>query len=88
MTPPLFRHPLATFVLVIALMAAGQISLAHLRNALSQNISLARQERQELQAEVTRLRLELASLTRPERLRLLAARLGMRPAASRQIVRP
>ncbi len=88
MNTRMYRHPLPAFALVIALMAAGQISLAHLRNVLSQDISMARQERQKLQSEVTRLHLELASLTRPERLRSLAARLGMRPAASGQIVRP
>ena len=71
------------------MLAAGQIGLAHLRNGLSQEISQARQQRQVLQAELNRLRLELASLTRPERLRSLAtARLGMGPATARQIIRP
>ncbi len=82
-------RPIPVIGLALALLAVGQISLAHLRNGLSQDISLAQQQRQALQTELNQLRLELASLTRPGRLRTLAAsRLGMGPAAARQIIRP
>jgi len=84
-----WQHPVPLTGLALALLAAGQISLAHLRNGLSQEISQARQQRQALQTELNQLRLELASLTRPDRLRQLAGtRLGMGPAAARQIIRP
>lgn len=84
-----WKRPLPILFIVMALMAAAQISLAHQRNGLSQEASVLQRQHQALQTELNQMRLELASLTRPERLRTLAtSELGMGPATARQIKRP
>jgi len=84
-----WQRPLPILGLGLALMAAAQINLAHQRNGLSQQLSLTQNEAQSLRAELNRLNLEMASLTRPERLRALASsQLGMVPPSSGQVVRP
>ncbi len=84
-----WQRPIPLLGFGIALLAAGQISLAHQRNELSQEASVIRRQHQAIQAELNQLHLELASLTRPQRLRTLAAsELGMGPPAARQVVRP
>ena len=85
----IWQRPLPILGLGLALMAAAQINLAHQRNGLSQQLSLTQSKAQSLRAEMNRLNLEMASLTRPERLRALAtSELGMVPPSSSQVVRP
>jgi len=84
-----WQRPIHLLGLCIALLAVAQIGLAHQRNGLSQQISVMEGEQQGLKAEIDQLNLELASLTRPERLRALAtSELGMLAPTARQMVRP
>lgn len=71
------------------LLAACQIWLSHLRYELSLDSQELNTEKQEMLGEVSQLRLELASMTRPERLRQLAQqKLGMAPPKPAQVVSP
>lgn len=75
--------------ILIALVAAAQVALSHMRYELTKDNTTLRHERKELVAELNRLSLELASLTRPERIRRLAkSRLGMGPPTPMQVIRP
>ncbi|ATX82695.1 cell division protein FtsL [Mariprofundus ferrinatatus] len=70
-------------------LAAGQIWLSHLRYELSLETQKLNTEKQDVLSESGKLRLELASLTRPERLRKLAQeKLGMKPPGPAQVVHP
>lgn len=75
--------------LSVAAMATAQIWLAHSRYAIAHEATLARHHMEDMQADINRLGLELASLSRPERLRELAKdRLGMAPPLPGQVWRP
>lgn len=74
---------------VVAVLAAGQIWLSHLRYELSLANQQVEKERQLALKETSTLRLELANLTRPERLRKLAQEeLGMGPPKPMQVMHP
>jgi len=75
--------------LVIGGFAAGQVWLSHVRYDLSQGMQQLMAEKQDAALETSKLRLEIASLTRPERLRELAqTRLHMAPPRPMQVLRP
>ncbi len=75
--------------LLIAILATGQVWVSHLRYKLSLENQQANKERQLLLQQTSKLRLELASLTRPERLRKIAQQhFGMVPPKPMQIVKP
>lgn len=75
--------------LAIALLAVGQVWLSHLRYETSQASQKLQEEKKSVAADVTQLGLEVASLTRPERLRRIANdKLGMQPPHPMQVVRP
>jgi len=75
--------------LSVAALATAQIWLAHSRYAIAHQATLARHHLEDTQADVNRLGLELASLSRPERLRELAKnQLGMAPPLPSQVWRP
>jgi len=77
------------FIVIVALLAAGQVWLSHVRYDLSQNTQILVAEQQKVALETSGLRLEIASLTRPERLRQLAqTRLHMAPPRPIQVLRP
>lgn len=77
------------FIVIVALLAAGQVWLSHVRYDLSQNTQILVAEQQKVALETSSLRLEIASLTRPERLRQLAqTRLHMAPPRPMQVLRP
>lgn len=77
------------FIVIVALLAAGQVWLSHVRYDLSQNTQILVAEQQKVALETSSLRLEIASLTRPERLRQLAqTRLHMAPPRPIQVLRP
>ena len=73
----------------IAIMATGQVWLSHIRYETSLEIGAIQKERALLKGEMNTLNLELASLTRPERLRKIAqTKLGMAAPRPMQVIRP
>ena len=73
----------------IAILATGQVWLSHLRYETSLETSKTQKAQGEQKREIHKLNLELASLTRPERLRKIAqSRLGMAPPRPMQVLRP
>ncbi len=86
------RWPLTTWLFVPLLLggfAAAQVWLSHVRYELSQQTQRLNAEKQALALEVSKLNLEVASLTRPERLREIAQRrLHMAPPRPLQVVHP
>jgi len=58
--------------LVLGLLSAAQIWLSYLRYDLSLETQSLSAEKQAVLREISKLRIEFASLTRPERLRQLA----------------
>jgi cell division protein FtsL len=75
------------FLLLLA--AAGHVSLSYYRNGLAQYKAEIMQAHRSLAGKVDQLHVELASLSRPERLRKLArTKLGMAPPSPLQVLRP
>jgi len=75
--------------LSLALLAGTQIWLSHLRNELSLERQRLQFEQVAVRQELSKLRLEVASLSRPERLRTYAIEtLHMAPPKPMQVVRP
>jgi len=73
----------------IAILATGQVWLSHIRYETSIEISTVQKESAAIKGEMNTLNLELASLTRPERLRKIAqTKLGMAAPRPMQVVRP
>jgi len=73
----------------IAMLAAGQVWLSHLRYETSLETSSIQKLQGEQKHNIHKLNLELASLTRPERLRKIAqSELGMAPPRPMQVIRP
>jgi len=76
-------------VLMLAALAAGQVWVSHLRVGEAQEIAKAKHEKIFVQQEVQSLKLEMASLMRPNTLRRLAREeLGMRAPKPMQVVQP
>jgi cell division protein FtsL len=76
-------------VILIGVLSAGQVWLSHLRVAVAQQTSHAKQEQRLVQQDVQNLKLEMASLMRPNMLRRLAHdKLGMQAPTPMQVVRP
>jgi len=76
-------------LLVPGLLAAAQVGMTHQRLELARQHAAVQQEVRSVHAEISRLTLELATLSRPERLRRLAvSKLGMRPPTPMQVIRP
>jgi len=81
--------PWLALPLMIGIFAAAQIWLSHIRYELSQGMQQLMAEKQDAALETSKLRLEIASLTRPERLRELAqTRLHMTPPRPMQVLKP
>jgi cell division protein FtsL len=74
---------------LVTLLATTQVWLSHIRYELSLETSHIQKEQHELKREIHQLNLELASLTRPERLRKIAQTdMGMAPPLPMQVIRP
>ena len=70
-------------------LAAGQVWLSHLRVNTAQDAASLKKEKVILEQEVQGLKLELASLTRPDTLRRLAReKLGMHAPTPMQVMKP
>lgn len=83
--------PRAWMLLVpaIAVLAGGQVWLSHLRYEMSLDSQRLIAEEESLKLESSTLRLEIASLTRPDRLREYARnKLGMAPPSPMQVLHP
>ncbi|MDQ6963200.1 MAG: cell division protein FtsL [Mariprofundaceae bacterium] len=77
------------FLICVALLAIAQVGLSFMRNNLATNIQKQEQKKIKTQANITQLKLELASLKRPERLRALAQEnLDMHSPMPHQIIQP
>jgi len=73
--------------LSLAVLAGAQIRLAQVRNDLSLQTQRLQAEQQALRQESSKLRLEVASLSRPERLRQYAiTTLHMGPPTPMQVI--
>lgn len=72
----------------IVMFAASEVWLSHARYEISRQTGKDLKERQDLSADLNRLKLELASITRPDKLRSAAKRLGMAPPSPMQVIRP
>ena len=89
---PVLRQARAAYGLAmvgcIVALAAGEVWLSHARYEVSQQMDLGLKQRQDLSASLNQLGLELASMTRPDKLRSAAKRLGMAPPSPMQVIRP
>jgi len=73
--------------LCLAVLAGAQIWLSHVRNELSLETQRLAAEQRSVRQESSKLRLEVASLSRPERLREYATEtLGMAPPKPMQVI--
>jgi len=72
----------------ILVLAAAEVWLSHARYEVSQMTQRDLKARQDLQARLSQLNLELASITRPDRLRNAAKTLDMAPPSPMQVIRP
>ncbi len=76
-------------LLLTGLLAAMQLGMTHKRLELARQHTAVQREVHSLHGEISRLALEFATLTRPERLRRLAVeRLGMRAPTPMQVIYP
>ena len=66
------RWLIPLLVISIGFLSAGQVWLSHLRVVVAQQVSSSKQEQRLVQQDVQNLKLELASLMRPNTLRRLA----------------
>jgi len=75
--------------ILVCVLAAAQVWLPHLRGEVAQHMAVLQKEKSRVQQDVQGLRLELASLMRPNSLRRLAHQtLGMRAPQPQQVIRP
>jgi len=73
--------------LMLGLLSTAQVWLSNLRYDLSLEAQSLAAEKQTTLKEISKLRIELASLTRPERLRQLArTKLDMAPPNPMQVI--
>ena len=72
----------------ILALAAADVWLSHARYEVSQLTQRDLKVRQDLEAKLSQLNLELASISRPDRLRSAAKKLDMAPPSPMQVIRP
>lgn len=72
----------------IAVLAGGQVFVSYLRVDTAQEIGKLKKERILLEQDLQSLRLELASMSRPDTLRRMARKLGMSAPSAMQVVKP
>ncbi|MDQ6983198.1 MAG: cell division protein FtsL [Ghiorsea sp.] len=79
---------LFSLVVTIGLLAGGKVWVSYLRVDTEQNVGQLKKEKVLLVQDVQNLKLELASMTRPDTLRRLARELGMSAPTAMQVVKP
>lgn len=72
----------------IGLLAGGQVWLAYMRVDVVQDMTTLKKEKALLVQNVQNLKLELASMKRPDTLRRLAREMGMAAPTAMQVVKP
>ncbi|MDX8392059.1 MAG: cell division protein FtsL [Mariprofundaceae bacterium] len=81
-------RPWLLVLLSISVLATMQIALAHQRLQVVAEQGILQRDVRQLEDKISRMNIELAMLTRPERLRHVAVnKLGMRPPVAMQVVR-
>ncbi len=82
-------RPWLLICLTVAVLAAAQVALAHQRLDTAAEYNRLQRDVRQTGDEINRMNIELAMLTRPERLRTVALEeLGMRPPTAMQVVNP
>jgi len=85
----MLKHvPLFNFAMMIGLVAGAQVWQSYLRVDTAQEIEALKKVKVDLKQDVQNLKLELASMTRPDTLRRVARDLGMSAPTSMQVVKP
>jgi len=80
-------RPLLVVALLVSVLACMQIGVAHERLQVVARQSVLQRDVRQLEDEISRMNIELATLTRPDRLRRVAVeKLGMRPPSALQVV--
>lgn len=82
-------RPWLMICLAVVLLATAQVAVAHQRLTVAGEYNRLQRDVRQAGDEINRLSIELAMLTRPERLREVALNeLGMRPPTAAQVVNP
>ncbi|HID37824.1 MAG TPA: cell division protein FtsL [Ghiorsea sp.] len=84
----LSRAILFSLVATIGLLAGGKVWVSYLRVDTEQSVNQLKKEKVLLVQDVQNLKLELASMTRPDTLRRLARELGMAAPSAMQVMKP
>jgi len=86
---PRLVRPWLLICLAVVVLATAQVALAHQRLTVVGDNSRLQRDVQQAGDAINRLNIELAMLTRPEKLREVALNeLGMRPPTAAQVVKP
>jgi len=86
-TAPRRMRPLLVIALLLSVLACMQIGVAHERLQVVAQQSVLQRDVGQIEDEISRMNIELATLTRPDRLRRVAVeKLGMRPPSALQVV--
>jgi len=82
-------RPWLVLCLAVVLLATAQVAVAHQRLETAGEYNRLQRDVRQAGDEINRLNIELAMLTRPDRLRTVALKeLGMRPPTAAQVVIP
>jgi len=82
-------RPWLLLCLAVALLATAKVAVAHQRLDTAVEYNQLQRDVRQMGDEINRMNIELAMLTRPERLRTVALeQLGMRPPTAMQVVNP
>ncbi len=82
------RMPWIALAAGIGVLAAGQVWLSYKRVDVAQDMARLKKENILLVQDVQSLKLELASMMRPDTLRRLAREMGMAAPTAMQVVKP
>lgn len=82
------RIYVAVLIISIVGLATGEVWLSHARYEVSRQADHDIKQRQTLTATLNKLKLELASITRPDKLRSVAKKMDMAPPSPMQVIRP
>jgi len=80
-------RPWFVLALLVSVLACIQVGVAHERLQVVAEQSLLQRDVRQVEDEISRMNIELATLMRPDRLRKVAVeKLGMRPPSAMQVV--